>query len=129
MRKEIFLLILFILSFSFLFSENNVQDSLSSIVPKITMIELGSLTCIPCKQMTKVMVSLEERYGEQLEIIFYDVKIEKDKAVEYKVKMIPTQVFLDVEGKEIHRHIGFYPEQQIDEFLESQGVFPLEKPK
>jgi len=128
-RRKIFLLIFFVLSLSVLFSENNIQDSLSSFEPKITMIELGSLTCIPCKQMTKVMVSLEERYGEQLEIIFYDVKIDKDKATEYKVKMIPTQVFLDMEGKEIHRHIGFYPEQLIDEFLESQEVFPLEKPK
>lgn len=92
--------------------------------PIVTFIELGSVNCIPCKRMQPIMKSLEAKYGEQLKVIFYDVwKPEfKPKANEYKIKLIPTQVFLDYDGKEIHRHEGFYPEEEIDKFLASKGL-------
>lgn len=92
--------------------------------PIVTFIELGSVNCIPCKRMQPIMKSLEVKYGEQLKVIFYDVwKAEyKQKANEYKIKLIPTQVFLDYDGKEIHRHEGFYPEEEIDKFLASKGL-------
>lgn len=35
---------------------------------------------------------------------------------------IPTQVFLDENGKEFHRHEGFYPEAEIDKLLQSKGL-------
>jgi thioredoxin 1 len=93
---------------------------------KITFIELGSVNCIPCKKMQPIMKSLEKKYGEQLEVIFYDVwKSEhKDKAKKYGIKLIPTQIFQDENGKEILRHEGFYPEKDIDKFLKSKGLKP-----
>ncbi|MEI6089743.1 MAG: thioredoxin family protein [bacterium] len=92
--------------------------------PLITFIELGSVNCIPCKKMQPVMKSIENKYGSQIEVIFYDVwKDEfKSKVEEYKIKLIPTQVFLDQNGKEIDRHEGFYPEEQMDKFLQSKGL-------
>ena len=114
-------IILIILISSFCFAEEANSDS-TSTQPKITFLELGSLTCIPCKQMEKVLKSVREKYGDQIEVIFHDVKKDKKIATEYKIKMIPTQVFLDETGKEIHRHVGFYPEEQIDEFLQKQGL-------
>jgi thioredoxin 1 len=92
--------------------------------PLITFIELGSVNCIPCKKMQPVMKSIEKKYGSQIEVIFYDVwKDEfKSKVEEYKIKLIPTQVFLDQNGKEIDRHEGFYPEEQMDKFLQSKGL-------
>jgi len=93
---------------------------------KITFIELGSDKCIPCKKMQPVMKAIEEKYGSQIKIIFYDVwKSEhKDKAKKYKIRLIPTQVFLNEKGEEIHRHEGFYPEEDIDKFLQSKGLKP-----
>ena len=120
MKNITILLLVFAIS-SICFAEETVQDS-TSTQPKITFLELGSLTCIPCKQMEKVLKSVREKYGDQIEVIFHDVKKDKKIATEYKIKMIPTQVFLDETGKEIHRHVGFYPEEQIDEFLQKQGL-------
>lgn len=40
---------------------------------KITFVELGSVNCIPCKAMQPVMKAIEERYGDQIKVIFYDV--------------------------------------------------------
>ena len=119
--KNITILLLIILISSFCFAEEAYSDS-TSTQPKITFLELGSLTCIPCKMMEKVLVSIGEKYSDQIEVIFHDVKKDKKIATEYKIKMIPTQVFLDETGKEIHRHVGFYPEEQIDEFLQKQGL-------
>jgi thioredoxin 1 len=90
--------------------------------PKITFIELGSVGCIPCKKMVPIMKNIEKKYADQIKVIFYDVRKEKDKAEQYNVTVIPTQVFLDENGKEIHRHIGYYPEKEIDAFLKKHGL-------
>lgn len=118
--KTILLIILLAISL-YCFAEETAQDS-TVTQPKITFLELGSTTCIPCKQMEKVLESVREKYGNQIEVIFYDLKEEKEMAKKYRIKMIPTQVFLDENGKEIHRHVGFYPEELIDKFLQEQGL-------
>lgn len=103
--------------------QNVVVESKSS---KVTFVELGSVNCVPCKQMQPVMRAIEEKYGEQVDVIFYDVWTQEQKpyAQKYGIKLIPTQVFLDENGKEFHRHEGFYPEEEIDKILQSKGLKP-----
>ena len=93
---------------------------------KVTFVELGSVNCIPCKQMQPVMKSIEKKYGDQVNVIFYDVWTNEGKpyAAQYKIKLIPTQVFLDENGKEFHRHEGFYPEEEIEKILMSKNLKP-----
>ena len=93
---------------------------------KVTFVELGSVNCIPCKQMQPVMKAVEEKYGDQLKVVFHDVWKPEQKhfAQEYGIKLIPTQVFLDENGEEFHRHEGFYPETEIDKVLQSKGLIP-----
>ena len=92
--------------------------------PKVTFIELGSVNCIPCKQMQPVMKSIEEKYGGQVKVIFYDVWKQEQKkyAQQYGIRLIPTQVFLDENGKEFHHHEGFYPEAEIEKLLKLKGL-------
>ena len=94
--------------------------------PKVTFIELGSVNCIPCKQMQPVMKSIEEKYAEQVKVIFYDVWTQEQKpyAQKYGIRLIPTQVFLDENGKEFFRHEGFYPEAEIHKLLQGKGLSP-----
>jgi len=74
--------------------------------------------------MQPVMKSIEKKYGDQINVIFYDVwKPEQRKyAGEYGIKLIPTQVFLDNTGKEFFRHEGFFPEAEIDKILTGKGL-------
>ena len=97
--------------------------------PLITFVELGSVNCIPCKKMQPVMKAVEEKYGTQIKVIFYDVwKADQKKyAQEYGIRLIPTQVFLDKNGREIFRHEGFFPEAKIDHFLQKHGLQPRKK--
>lgn len=94
--------------------------------PKVTFVELGSVKCVPCKMMQPVMKAIEEKYGDQVKVIFYDVWTQEQKkfAQQYGIKLIPTQVFLDENGKEFHRHEGFYPEAEIDKLLQGKGLKP-----
>ena len=90
----------------------------------VTFVELGSVSCIPCKEMQPVMRSIETKYGDQVRVIFYDVRTSEhsDKIAQYAVRLIPTQVFLDSAGTEFARHEGFYPESEIDQLLQSRGL-------
>ncbi|HQK72015.1 MAG TPA: hypothetical protein PL101_12990, partial [Bacteroidales bacterium] len=37
---------------------------------KVTFIELGSVRCIPCQQMQPIMKSIQEKYGDQVKVVF-----------------------------------------------------------
>lgn len=92
--------------------------------PLVTFVELGSVKCVPCRQMQPVMAAIEKKYGEQVEVVFHDVwkSEERHFAEKYGIRVIPTQVFLDRDGKEFHRHEGFYPEAEIDKVLQKRGL-------
>jgi len=104
-------------------------DKSDTLKPMITFVELGSVKCIPCRKMQPVMKAIEDKYDDQIKVIFYDVwKSDQRKyAEEYDIRLIPTQVFLDKDGKEIFRHEGFFPEAEIDKFLQKQGLKPNKK--
>jgi thioredoxin 1 len=92
--------------------------------PLITFVELGSVNCIPCRQMQPVMKAIEEKYPNQVRVVFHDVWTDAGRpaATKYGIRLIPTQVFLDAEGKEFFRHEGFYPEAEIDKLLQKRGL-------
>jgi thioredoxin 1 len=122
MEKYFVLLVIILLSINISAQNDNVKY-------KVTFVELGSVNCIPCKQMQPVMKAIEEKYGDQVKVIFYDVWKDDQKkyAKQYEIKLIPTQVFLDANGKEFHRHEGFYPEAEIDKILQGKGLKEIKK--
>lgn len=91
---------------------------------KVTFVELGSVKCIPCQKMQPVMKSVEEKYAGQVKVVFHDVWTPEGKpfAAKYSIEAIPTQVFLDENGKEFARHTGFFPEEELVKVLKQKGV-------
>jgi len=91
---------------------------------KVTFVELGSVNCIPCKMMQPIMKEIEEEYKDQVKVVFHDVWTQEGNpyAAKYKIRVIPTQVFLDKDGKEYFRHEGFFPNEELVKVLEMQGV-------
>ena len=103
----------------------NKHENLAKVEkPLVTFIELGSVRCIPCQKMQIVMKSVEKKYGKQIKTIFYDVWTKEGKpyATTYKINLIPTQIFLDKNGKEYFRHEGYFPEEELIKILNKQGV-------
>ncbi len=91
---------------------------------KATFIELGSVRCIPCKKMLPIIEEIKKEYAGQVKVIFHDVWTDEGKpfAKVFGIKMIPTQVFLDKDGKEYYRHVGFLSKKKLVEQLQRQGV-------
>jgi thioredoxin 1 len=91
---------------------------------KVTFIELGSVRCIPCKMMQPIMKSIEQKYSKLVKVVFYDVWTEAGAPYgkQYGIEAIPTQVFLDENGKEYFRHEGFFPEEELVKVLNQKGI-------
>jgi thioredoxin 1 len=89
---------------------------------KAVMLELGSVGCIPCEQMKPVMEKLRTNYKGKLEVLFVDVSRDREAARRFHVFAIPTQVFLNKNGKEFHRHMGFYGYEEIVPVLKKAGL-------
>lgn len=89
---------------------------------KVTFIELGAEKCIPCRAMQPIMREIAEEYPGQVQVVFYDVWKDPRPARKYGIQLIPTQVFVDKTGKEIFRHVGFFPKEEIIALLKKHGI-------
>ena len=104
--------------------DSKIESAAQKPDAKVTFIEIGSLKCIPCKMMQPIMKEIEEKYKNQVKVVFYDVWTAKGKpfARKYGIRVIPTQVFLDKNGKEYFRHEGFFAKDELIKVLKMQGV-------
>ncbi|MHC4553241.1 MAG: thioredoxin family protein [Planctomycetota bacterium] len=91
---------------------------------KPVLLELGSHSCIPCKEMMPVLLELATTQDAFI-VSFVDVWAVEGKKEQYKIQSIPTQIFFDADGSELFRHIGFYGKEDIlnkwDELLNEAG--------
>ncbi|MCX7749135.1 MAG: thioredoxin family protein [Clostridia bacterium] len=63
------------------------------------IIDFGSDSCIPCKLMAPVLKELNTEMQGKAIIRFVDVWKYKDLAEGYPISVIPTQIFIDANGK------------------------------
>lgn len=88
----------------------------------VTMVDLGSKSCIPCKMMEPILAELEREYVDRAAIVFIDVRFRGDQAERFGIRAIPTQIFFDAQGREIMRHEGFMDKESIKAVLKELGV-------
>lgn len=84
----------------------------------VTMVDLGAKTCIPCKMMAPILEELKVEYKGRAEVIFIDVWEDQSQGKRFGILSIPTQIFFDKHGKEVHRHTGFMDKEKIKEWLD-----------
>ena len=85
----------------------------AAVKGKPALYEFGAGYCVSCKEMAKIMTELTAQYGDQLEVRMVYVDKEKELFPQYKIMLIPTQVFLDAAGKEVDRHIGALSKEEV----------------
>lgn len=77
------------------------------------LLELGSDSCRPCQMMQPILAELRQEYPGKLQVDFIDVGKDTSAGQRYGIQAIPTQIFFDANGKEVFRHLGFYPKDEI----------------
>ncbi|MBI1753547.1 MAG: thioredoxin family protein [Acidobacteria bacterium] len=78
------------------------------------IIEFGGPTCVPCVKMQPILGELQQKFGNRAQVRNFYVTQYAKEAQAHKIMVMPTQVVFDPSGKEVTRHIGYWPK---DEFL------------
>jgi len=81
---------------------------------KWTVIEFGGPTCIPCVKMQPVLADLQQSFGSRAQFRNFYVTQYQNEAQAHRIMVMPTQVIFTPSGKEVARHLGYWPK---DEFL------------
>ncbi|NLI74875.1 MAG: thioredoxin family protein [Candidatus Riflebacteria bacterium] len=105
---------------------DTVDASVPAVAPAASplpkLVDLGAGKCIPCKKMAPILEEAKKLYEGRANVEFIDVWENPSMGPQYGIRMIPTQIFFDATGKEVFRHEGFFPMEDIQKQFESMGV-------
>ncbi len=94
-----------------LLAESTADPGRQPPLPKL--VDVGARKCTPCKLMQPILEELREEYRGIFDVVFIDVWQEPEAARQYRVRLIPTQIFFDASGRELYRHEGFFSKEGI----------------
>jgi thioredoxin 1 len=101
-------------------TDANIRAALGTGRPTVT--DFGARACIPCKKMAPILAELESELKGKGNVLFVDVREDRNLAHQYRIQMIPTQIFYDAKGKEVKRHMGFMDKSDILKELKALGL-------
>ena len=101
-----------------------LPEVLEASLPKV--LDFGRGVCIPCKKMAPILTELAAEYRGRALIRIIDIGEPGGREIsrEFGIQLIPTQIFIDAEGREVWRHEGFLARETIVEKLREMGVEP-----
>ena len=88
---------------------------------KPMMLEFGATSCHSCIAMGRILYKIKAKYP-QSHIYFIDIYKNKESAKHYKIRMIPTQKYLDKQGKVVDTHMGVIEQDELEKKLKKLGV-------
>jgi len=89
---------------------------------KPTLADFGADGCRPCEMMAPILDSLKKEYAGKANVLFIHVRKEQILAARYGIRSIPVQIFFDKSGKEVFKHVGFFPKKQITAKFAEMGA-------
>ena len=90
--------------------------------PLPRLVDLGAGKCIPCKMMAPILEELKKEHADTFDVEFIDVWENPGAGEKYGIRMIPTQIFYDCNGRELFRHEGFFGKADILAKWKEHGV-------
>ena len=72
--------------------------------------------------LAPILETLKKKYDGQANVVVVLVTQEQILAARYGIEAIPVQVFFDKDGKEVFRHLGFFPQEEIEKQMAKLGV-------
>lgn len=104
--------------------ESNTEDDFKKALTsgKPVLVDFGSNSCIPCRQMRPILNEIKKDYSEKASVLLINIYKHEDLAKQYKIQLIPTLVFFDAKGKEVFRHMGAWDKNNIVSKLKEIGM-------
>ena len=88
------------------------------------LLEFGRGWCIPCKYMKPILEDVAKAYSGKAVVTTVDMDANKDLVRDFKIRLMPTQVFLMPDGREFFRNEGTLEREQIAQVFAKMGVAP-----
>ena len=104
------------------FAQTAPRPSEFPVKAMVTLVDLGATECIPCKMMAPILKELKQEYQGRAAVIFLDVWKDPTPAKRLGIRIIPTQILYNKEGREVGRHEGFLDKKSIIAAFEKLGV-------
>jgi thioredoxin 1 len=82
------------------------------------VVKFGAEWCGPCKQIAPVLEELADTYQDRLKYISVDVEESYDIATEYKIRNVPTILFLK-QGEVMDKAVGSINRNTLIEKIET----------
>ena len=99
-------------------SVSDVKVTVTVTVTGLPVImDFSATWCPPCQQFKPIFEEAKDRYSGQIEFKTIDVDAEKELAQQFNITSIPAIVFIDAEGNEINRIIGFTDKDSFDKAI------------
>lgn len=92
----------------------------SAKLPRV--VDLGADKCKACKELAPILEELKKEYAGRVIVEFIDVWVDPTAGELYMIRMIPTQIFYDADGKEVWRHEGFLSKEEFVKKFAEMGV-------
>lgn len=102
-------------------ARNNPVDKVRAS-GKPSLVDFGSKGCRPCDMLAPILEALKKKYEGKANVLFVSVREEQILASRYGIQSIPVQIFFDASGKEVFRHTGFWPQEELEKKLSEMGA-------
>ncbi|MFN4148973.1 MAG: thioredoxin family protein [Rhodocyclaceae bacterium] len=88
-----------------------VANATASGLP--TIVEFGAKNCVSCREMEGILDSVAKKTAGKAHVLVIDISKDYEAAKVFQIRLMPTQVFFDAQGREIGRHLGKLPEAEV----------------
>lgn len=95
--------------------QNQFNYEAKGLSYQYTFLEFGAKGCSGCKHMEPILAVIKNEYTSKINVIFQNLLTEQalKTCKAFGILMIPSQIILNRQGKEIFRHTGTIEKEEL----------------